>query len=82
MNFFLLLKNELSLHFLRQTENIVSTCKAALRIHSAETERERNYEEQAELKILDKILHNQPLQGDDSEEEQKSTGRHDDTFVP
>lgn len=46
MNFFLLLKNELSLHFLRQTENIVNTCKAAIRIHSSDTERGRNSEEQ------------------------------------
>jgi len=32
MNFFLLLKNELSLHFLRRIENILATTKIALRI--------------------------------------------------
>lgn len=35
------------------------------------------------MKILEKILNNQPLQGDDSEEEEKqSAGKHDETFVP
>ena len=61
MNFFLLLKNELSLHFLRDTENIVATLKSAIRIYASEAERERGDEEKAELKILEKILHNQPL---------------------
>ena len=61
MNFFLLLKNELSLHFLRQTENIVSTVKASIRIYASENERDRATEEQNELKILEKILNNQPL---------------------
>lgn len=41
MNFFLLLKNELSLHFLRNTENVVSTLKSAIRIHAAEDEKDR-----------------------------------------
>ena len=58
MNFFLLLKNELSLHFLRQTENIVATVKSSIRIYASEAERERSDEEKAELKILEKILHN------------------------
>jgi hypothetical protein len=58
MNFFLLLKNELSLHFLRQTENIVMTLKTAIRIYGSENERDRTQEEQQELKILEKILNN------------------------
>jgi hypothetical protein len=41
MNMFLLLKNELSLHFLRQTENIVQTVKLALRIYASEDEQKR-----------------------------------------
>ena len=45
MNFFLLLKNELSLHFLRQTENIVSTVKLALKIYANEDEKTRLAEE-------------------------------------
>jgi len=45
MNFFLLLKNELSLHFLRQTENILATVKTALRVHTAENERDRAVDE-------------------------------------
>ena len=58
MNFFLLLKNELSLHYLRQTENIVMTLKTAIRIYGSENERDRTQEEQQELKILEKILNN------------------------
>mmetsp|Transcript_42043 Transcript_42043/g.55409 ORF Transcript_42043/g.55409 Transcript_42043/m.55409 type:complete len:87 (+) Transcript_42043:1278-1538(+) len=61
MNFFLLLKNELSLHFLRQTENVLATVKTAIRVYASENERERASEEQNELKILEKILNNQPL---------------------
>ena len=45
MNFFLLLKNELSLHFLRQTENIVSTVKLALKVYASEDEKSRVSEE-------------------------------------
>ena len=58
MNFFLLLKNELSLHFLRQTENVVSTLKSSIRIYASENERDRLNEEANELKILEKILNN------------------------
>lgn len=58
MNFFLLLKNELSLHFLRNTENIVATAKASLRVYASENERDRAQDEQNELKILEKILNN------------------------
>ena len=58
MNFFLLLKNELSLHFLRQTENMVAPLKSAIRIYAKEGERDKLAEEQAELKILEKILNN------------------------
>ena len=71
MNFFLLLKNELSLHFLRQTENVVSTLKSSIRIYASENERERLQEEANELKILEKILNNQPLQNDESEDDDK-----------
>ncbi len=61
MNFFLLLKNELSVHFLRQTENITATVKTSLRVYASENERDRAAEEANELKILEKILNNQPL---------------------
>ena len=36
MNFFLLLKNELSVHFLRNTENVSATVRAALRIYGGD----------------------------------------------
>lgn len=39
MNFFLLLKNELSLAFLRNNENILATIKTAIRIHASEQEK-------------------------------------------
>lgn len=81
MNFYLLLKNELSLHFLRQTENIVATLKSAIRLYASDDERNRAGEEAAELKILEKILSNQPLQGDDSDEEEKTSAAND-SFVP
>ena len=45
MNFFLLLKNELSLDYLRNHENILSTVKAAIRIHAQEDEEGRKEEE-------------------------------------
>lgn len=35
MNYFLLLKNELSLAFLRKFENIISTVKTAIKIYSS-----------------------------------------------
>jgi len=39
MNYFLLLKNELSLHFLRNTQNLVQTVKSALRIYAQDDSR-------------------------------------------
>ena len=47
MNQFMLLKNELSLNFLRNRENLVATVKCAIRIHISEAERERANEEKA-----------------------------------
>jgi hypothetical protein len=71
MNFFLLLKNELSLHFLRQTENIVSTVKLALKIYANEDEKNRVSEEAAELRVLEKILNGLPLELESEDEESK-----------
>ena len=73
MNFFLLLKNELSLAFLRNSDNLVSAVKSAVRIYAAEDESERRGEEQCEIKILERILENQEQVHDsDSDEETKS----------
>ena len=71
MNFFLLLKNELSLHFLRQTENIVSTVKLALKVYANEDEKNRVNEEAAELRVLEKILNGLPLELESEDEESK-----------
>ena len=80
MNFFLLLKNELSLHFLRQTDNILATVKASIRVYAAENERDRAADEQNELKILEKILNNQPLADDGSEQEEEKGEAN--SFIP
>lgn len=45
MNVFILLKNELSLNFLRSTENLVATVKLAIRLYVQEAEKERANEE-------------------------------------
>lgn len=58
MNFFLLLKNELSLAFLRNNENILATVKSALRIYASDKEKNREDEEAHELDILKRILLN------------------------
>ena len=71
MNFFLLLKNELSLHFLRQTENIVATVKLALKIYVNESEKTRAAEEAQELRVLERILNNLPIELESEEEETK-----------
>ena len=58
MNFLLLLKNELSLTFLRNNENILAAIKTAIRIHASESEKQRDENEQEELQILQKIIMN------------------------
>ena len=65
MNIFLLLKNELSLHFLRDRENLLATVKTAIRIHIQEAENERTNEEKTQLKIIERILKNLPIPGDE-----------------
>ena len=73
MNFFLLLKNEISLAFLRNTDNLVSAVKSAVRIYAAEDESDRRGKELVEIKILERILENQEQVHDsDSDEETKS----------
>jgi len=41
MNYFLLLKNELSLAFLRKNENIIQTIKSAIKIFASQDELQR-----------------------------------------
>ena len=52
MNFFLLLKNELSLSFLRNTDNLVAAVKSAVRIYASEDEADRKDTEETEIKLL------------------------------
>ena len=59
MNYFLLLKNELSLAFLRKFDNIVSTVKAAIRIYASKEEQSRKDSEALELAALEKIIKSQ-----------------------
>lgn len=56
MNSFLLLKNELSLVFLRNQDNIVATVKTAIKLYATQEEANRKDLEQQELAILEKIL--------------------------
>ena len=59
MNTFLLLKNELSLVFLRNQDNIVATVKSAIKLYATQEEQNRKDLEQQELAVLEKILRNQ-----------------------
>ena len=56
MNTFLLLKNELSLAFLRNQDNIVATLKSAIKLYSNMEEHQRKDLEQQEMQVLEKIL--------------------------
>lgn len=56
MNQFLLLKNELSLVFLRNQDNIVATVKTAIKLYATQEEMNRKDLEQQELQVLEKIL--------------------------
>ena len=49
MNYFLLLKNELSLAFLRKFDNIMGAVKAAIRIYASREEQQRKDIEALEL---------------------------------
>jgi len=72
MNFFLLLKNELSLAFLRNLENIVQTLRCAIRIWSNEDTVGRKAEEVNELTWISKILSNTAVEAvSESEGESK-----------
>lgn len=57
LNFFLLLKNELSLHFLRKDENALATLKTAIHIFAKENHpKETQKVEEEENKLLEKLL--------------------------
>ena len=79
MNFFLLLKNELSLAFLRNQENIVQTLKCAVRIWASEDENNRISEEVNELTWIMKILSNQALEVGEKSEQNDSQANLEET---
>ena len=56
MNNFLLLKNELSLTFLRNMDNIIATVKSAIKLYANQEENNRKDLEQQEIQVLEKIL--------------------------
>ena len=56
MNSFLLLKNELSLAFLRNMDNIVATVKTAIKLYAAQEETSRKDLEQKEIQVIEGIL--------------------------
>ena len=55
MNYFLLLKNELSLAFLRKFDNVVATVKSAIKLYAAKDETLRAEIEKQEMQALEKI---------------------------
>jgi len=59
LNKYLLLKNELSLHYLRQYENIFTAVKGAIKIYAAQDEVNRKEIERKEIETLEKIIKNQ-----------------------
>ena len=85
MNYFLLLKNELSLSFLRNLENIVQTLKCAIRIWASEDEQNRTSEEVNELTWIMKILTNAPVEHQEkseAEEEEVKEETKEEQFIP
>ena len=56
MNSFLLLKNELSLAFLRNMDNIVATVKTAIKLYAAQEEASRKDLEAKEIQVIEGIL--------------------------
>ena len=84
MNNFLLLKNELSLAFLRNQENIVQTLKCAIRIWASE-DPARHGEELNELTWIMKILTNAPIEHAEKSEiddEENKEETKEEQFVP
>ena len=56
MNYFLLLKNELSLAFLRKFDNVVTTVRSAIKLYASKNEANRKEIESAEIAALEKII--------------------------
>ena len=67
MNYFLLLKNELSLAFLRKFDNILAALKSAIRIYASKEEQSRKEVEAQELQALEKIIKSQSNQGKEAQ---------------
>ena len=59
MNYFLLLKNELSLAFLRNFDNVVATVRAAIKLYASKDELNRREIEASEIQALEKIIKSQ-----------------------
>jgi hypothetical protein len=73
MNFFLLLKNELSLALLRNLENAIVTTKSAIHLYATKEEQNKQEIEKVELQMLEKILKSQmqTAKPEESKEEKK-----------
>jgi hypothetical protein len=56
MNYFLLLKNEVSLSFLRKFDNVVQTVRSAIKLYASKEEAGRKETEAAEMAALEKII--------------------------
>jgi hypothetical protein len=71
MNYFLLLKNELSLNFLRQTDNIVQTVRLAAKLQAMQTSQPDSVVEPAELVVLEKLNRGLNFDSETSENEEE-----------
>ena len=80
MNYFLLLKNELSLAFLRKFDNVVATVKSAIKLYASKDEALKAEIEKQEMQALEKIIKSQtgkevaPAQIQDKPEEESKDG--------
>ena len=83
LNKYLLLKNELSLNYLRQYENVFTAVKAAIKIYASQDEARRKEIEKVEIATLEKIIKNQSslnpfsLAGDKKPGEESKSGVDD-----
>lgn len=59
MNYFLLLKNEVSLSFLRKFDNVLQTVRSAIKLYASKEELGRKDTEAVEMAALEKIIKTQ-----------------------
>ena len=73
MNFFILLKNELQTPYLKTAEPMCMIMKKAMAKYPLDEDTESISDENAELRILEKILNNQPIEIEEVDELQSGS---------